>query len=448
MANSIIVEDIMDGQCIITQQFNFAVDPESNCLAVPTRKLWLQNVLIAFTNHLVQTLAAFLANSVQKIPLRVVRIRKMKKSQQLAIAQDPQNIAAIELEADETERCVECTVLHEPEGIAFADVIFVHGLHGGLDRTWTQGKWRVNNPKLQDLTPIRRQSTGNMYVPVRELSPPQECKLKRTLNKLYTNIPAKVARKNNHDQINTEQSDDEIEVVSGHEDFSSCWPKDWLPDDCPGVRVLGINYSTDKLWRPLWEKMKRRTNLTQRSKEMMEELLRLGVGNRPIIWVGHSKGGLYIKQMLLNSTRADMQNQTVKNLLELTKGIMFYSVPHKGSPVADLTFPFFKRSIEVLEIQTNCDFVLDLHTRFLEMLNKETSNAKPEIFSFIDTENTPIGLFASLKFIAYESADPDVGVKCEVPLDHRQICKPAGRDCFLYLELVKLINRTIFDKDL
>ncbi len=34
---------------------------------------------------------------------------------------------------------------------------------------------------------------------------------------------------------------------------SKCWPRDWLPVDCPGVRVLAIDYTTDPyLWRPVW----------------------------------------------------------------------------------------------------------------------------------------------------------------------------------------------------
>lgn len=40
-------------------------------------------------------------------------------------------------------------------------------------------------------------------------------------------------------------------------------------------------------------------------------------------------------------------------------------------------------------------------------------------------------------------SDPKIGVKCDVPLDHREICKPAGRDCFLYTELIKMINKCI-----
>lgn len=36
-------------------------------------------------------------------------------------------------------------------------------------------------------------------------------------------------------------------------DVSRCWPRDWLPQDCPGARVIALNYTTDPyLWRPVW----------------------------------------------------------------------------------------------------------------------------------------------------------------------------------------------------
>lgn len=40
--------------------------------------------------------------------------------------------------------------------------------------------------------------------------------------------------------------------------------------------------------------------MTERSKEMIEQLLDIGVGENPIVWVGHSKGGLFIKQILVD----------------------------------------------------------------------------------------------------------------------------------------------------
>lgn len=42
------------------------------------------------------------------------------------------------------------------------------------------------------------------------------------------------------------------------------------------------------------------TNMVERSMEMIEELKKLGVGKKPVVWVGHSKGGLFIKQILVS----------------------------------------------------------------------------------------------------------------------------------------------------
>lgn len=85
-------------------------------------------------------------------------------------------------------------------------------------------------------------------------------------------------------------------------DYSPCWPRDWLPKNFPDLRVIALNYTTDPyLWRPVWIKKRNRTSLTERAREMTDMLIEKGVGvNHPIIWVGHSKGGLFIKQIIVD----------------------------------------------------------------------------------------------------------------------------------------------------
>lgn len=42
-------------------------------------------------------------------------------------------------------------------------------------------------------------------------------------------------------------------------EYSKCWPKDWIPQDCPGARAIALNYTTDPyLWRPVWIKKRNR----------------------------------------------------------------------------------------------------------------------------------------------------------------------------------------------
>ncbi|XP_063911672.1 protein SERAC1-like isoform X2 [Zophobas morio] len=398
-----------------------------------------QFVVDNLRHRFVPTVIAFLANSlsgslasVQKhIPNPLTRRAMKNISEDLAPSIE-------DLSTSDTlpEESVDCQVLYSPKEDILADVIFIHGLHGGIDRTWKQGSWRHDGHKLNKQIPVRSNSTGNLYVPPRKHS------LKRTLSDIYSSrVQVKVARK--EDEVCVVRKEGEWEIiddvnVSGDDCFSQCWPQDWLPKDCPGVRVIALNYTTDVLWCPVWKKKRQRTDMVERSDEMIDSLRQLGVGNQPIIWVGHSKGGLFIKQIIMNAWERHRDHPEKFRIFQNSKGIMFYSVPHKGSVLADFTLPLLRRSVELIEIQRNCEFVLDLHRRFLDLCRKGYLEA--DIFSFIETSFTLMS-FVYLKIVAYESADPGVGVKCDVPLDHREICKPAGRDCFLYLELIKIIKK-------
>lgn len=133
--------------------------------------------------------------------------------------------------------------------------------------------------------------------------------------------------------------------------YSRCWPGDWLPLDCPGVRVIAVNYTTDPyLWRPLWIRKRQRTTLSERAREMSRLLAAEGVGcGRPIVWVGHSKGGIFIKQIMVDAWESG--KAALAPLWQSARGCLFYSVPHRGSPLADFNLPLVRQSVELVEIK-------------------------------------------------------------------------------------------------
>lgn len=135
--------------------------------------------------------------------------------------------------------------------------------------------------------------------------------------------------------------------------LSQCWPKDWLPLDFPTARICAINYDTDPhLWRPIWYQSRKRSSLAIRAMKMIRILVEHKIGvDRPIIWVGHSKGGLYIKQIIVNAHECN-----AFWLWKSSRAVLFYSVPHRGSPLADLNLPLLTRSIEMIEIQKSKKF--------------------------------------------------------------------------------------------
>ena len=95
---------------------------------------------------------------------------------------------------------------------------------------------------------------------------------------------------------------------------------------------------------------------------MQEKLKLAGVGSRPVIFVTHSFGGLVLKQML----REAEKDANYKPLIDNTKGVVFYAVPHLGSELtmfADYRVAqmLFRGSPAVADMRPASDALKELH---------------------------------------------------------------------------------------
>nr|CAD7573777.1 unnamed protein product [Timema californicum] len=308
------------------------------------------------------------------------------------------------------EKSVTCDVLYEPvTSRVRADVIFIHGLHGSLVNTWRQGTWDAANVRTAPIARGPNSSPDDGYC-----EPPIDDTWVRDRNRSTDDSESDLQdyllsdEEGVYDETKLATMMNDIcrksataaEGPVGAEPYSPCWPRDWLPLDCPGVRVIALNYTTDPfLWRPFWVTKRIRTCLSERCREMMEYLKKLGVGQNPIVWVGHSKGGLFVKQMLIDAHQDESLG--LYGLCSNTKSIMFYSVPHRGSSCADINLPLLRQSVELTEVQRECPEVLELHSKFLALI--EESHLHAEIFSFIETVQTMMS-FIYLQIVTIESA--------------------------------------------
>jgi pimeloyl-ACP methyl ester carboxylesterase len=225
--------------------------------------------------------------------------------------------------------------------------------------------------------------------------------------------------------------------------LSKCWPKDWLAKDCPHVRILTLEYDTSlSTWSPACPYESERT-LKKRSAIYLQKLLKAGVGERPIVWVGHSMGGLLIKSILVQDE--------AEVLRKLTRGVVFFSVPHKGSDTASwaadssrkyILFP----SIEVKELVRRSPALEDLHAVFKNI----ATNGDVPVMSF--GEGLPIKMrlrqngkeWVKMLLVPPESSDPQIGVYHFMQdLNHMNICKPDSRKSFLYQHLVEFIFKCV-----
>ncbi|KAG1964423.1 protein SERAC1 [Pimephales promelas] len=228
--------------------------------------------------------------------------------------------------------------------------------------------------------------------------------------------------------------DDKVEGV--REDYTECWPKSWLAEDCPNLRILSVEYDTHLSdWKAKCPAENQRKSLAYRSQELLRKLKDAGVGDRPVVWVAHSMGGLLVKKILLDASKDPDLSALFKN----TKGILFYSVPHHGTFMAGysvnvryLLFP----SIEVKELCRDSPALRDLNENF-QCIAKDQEY---KVLSFAETLPTSIGPMLKILVVPLQSADLGFGDLIQVDVDHLNICKPERKDTFLYKRTLQFIR--------
>ncbi|XP_017278691.1 protein SERAC1 [Kryptolebias marmoratus] len=224
-----------------------------------------------------------------------------------------------------------------------------------------------------------------------------------------------------------------------NDDYTECWPKSWLAADCPNLRVLSVEYDSHLSdWMAKCPAENQRKSLAYRSRELLNKLKLAGVGERPVVWVAHSMGGLLVKKMLQDAADDPDMQEFLKN----TKGIMFYSVPHRGTSMAEysvsvryLLFP----SIEVRELCRDSPALRNLNESFLNIAKEN----KIKVLSFTETRPTNIGHMIKIYVVPAQSADLGIGELIHVDVDHLNICKPEKKDSFLYRRSLQFIQEAL-----
>ncbi|XP_077611249.1 protein SERAC1 [Crocuta crocuta] len=241
----------------------------------------------------------------------------------------------------------------------------------------------------------------------------------------------KTWRQQDNEQVLTEK------ILEDDARYTTCWPKTWLARDCPALRIISVEYDTSLSdWRTRCPM--ERKSIAFRSDELLRKLRAAGVGDRPVIWVSHSMGGLLVKKMLLEASKKPEMSTVINN----TRGIIFYSVPHHGSHLAEysvniryLLFP----SLEVKELSKDSPSLKTLQDDFLEFAKDKNFR----VLNFVETLPTYIGSMIKLHVVPVESADLGIGDLIPVDVDHLNICKPKKKDAFLYQRTLQFICETL-----
>ncbi|MEA5621951.1 esterase/lipase family protein [Nostoc sp. UHCC 0251] len=169
---------------------------------------------------------------------------------------------------------------------------------------------------------------------------------------------------------------------------------------------------------------------------LLEFLQVQGIGERPVIFVTHSMGGLLVKEVLRTAQNFPRQGQAI---IEQTKGIVFLATPHTGSHLAKLI-----EHIRILARPTVNVQELMEHAPALRSLN-EWYRQNVEILGidtkvFYETQPT-----AGILVVDEDSANPGITDVNPVAIakDHNQIAKPSSREDLVYLSVKQFVKKHI-----
>jgi pimeloyl-ACP methyl ester carboxylesterase len=200
--------------------------------------------------------------------------------------------------------------------------------------------------------------------------------------------------------------------VQGSDAAQAFWPL-WIGADFTRVGVWTLGYRADvSAWTS--ESMP----LADRGTAILEILTNEGIGERPIIFITHSMGGILAKQILRHATSFGVKRWA--SIAHHTRGIAFIATPHAGADMAG--FAEFARLVlrtneQVGELRAHHPRLRELHTWFLKFQGEqkvlcrtfcETRELRPGILGFA----LPTGILV----VDQTSAEPHVPGEVAIPL--------------------------------
>ena len=216
-------------------------------------------------------------------------------------------------------------------------------------------------------------------------------------------------------------------TASDNADF---WPK-WLEQDFPHISVYTLGYPASVFAK--WARAE--MDLFELARNVLERFAGIGIGQRPIIFVAHSLGGILVKIILRKSCEAT--DEDCLSVSDATKLVVFISTPHTGSAVANVlqSFPVSSHHVHLLANTTG--FLDDLKEHY-----RTLTNTRPDLATVAYYEKH---LTNGVLVVSRSSADPGITNAELVPLDknHKNICSPRDLDDILYLGIKRRIQKAV-----
>lgn len=174
--------------------------------------------------------------------------------------------------------------------------------------------------------------------------------------------------------------------------------------------------------------------LPDKAKQVLDLLVAQQIGERPLVFIAHSLGGLVVKQLL--RTACELRKQEWERLGANAKGVLFLATPHNGSAIADLAARIPYVSNAAVQLKADDPYLRELGDWYQQ-------NAEPRGFkTHVYYETQP---YKSKIIVTQGSANPGIQGCVPIAFDghHLDICKPTSRHAPVYLGSLKFIKALV-----
>ncbi|KAK7954712.1 SERAC1 protein [Apiospora saccharicola] len=245
----------------------------------------------------------------------------------------------------------------------------------------------------------------------------------------------------------------------------ACWPRDYLKDDIPNSRIFTWGYDSSVLHLT---KGASHATVFGHAESLLGDISETrGTSEeetRPLVFVGHSLGGLVIKEVfgsppgaLIRSAEYlhNKQDEELGSIYACTKGVVFLGTPHRGSDT--VTYGKIVAKAAKLALRNPNDqliSMLEKESPILEHQRKSFASIGKDLALACVFEELPtaLGIVCShtsssdgIQIVPQWSAVIDgFNVREQpVPANHMEMCKFATRDDVGYKRVIRLIKHVV-----
>ena len=187
--------------------------------------------------------------------------------------------------------------------------------------------------------------------------------------------------------------------------------------------------------------------IQNRARNLVLKFLNRGIGQRPLVFVTHSLGGLEVKEIIVRSQTRGLADWTT--LVSFIRGIVFCGTPHRGShfaTAAEVLSNYLRIQEHVEQMKMGAPGIDTLHDEFITWQR----NSGVPVESYVEQ----IGLFRTRRWlrplalglvVPSESGNPNIaGCDCHpISADHLSLVKLSGRDSDVYGGVRRFIGKAL-----